>query len=62
MAIQSTDRNQLAKVLADTDQAKAELDRLARGPTASKIRRTIKRVRSKPWPPRVELEGQLRSE
>jgi hypothetical protein len=55
-------RNQLAEVLARTDQAQAELDRLARRPKDQKTRRTIKRVRSMLRKTRVEVEGKLRGE
>lgn len=57
-----TYRNQLAKVLADTDQAQAELDRLASRPKDRRIRRTIERVRSMLRRTRVEVEGKLRGE
>jgi hypothetical protein len=55
-------RNQLAEVLARTDRAQAELDRLAGRPKDRKIRRTIKRVRSMLRRTRVEVEGKLRGE
>jgi hypothetical protein len=57
-----TYRNHLAEVLARTDQAQADLDRLARRPVDIRTRRRIKHVGSMLRRTQVEVEGKLRGD